>query len=165
MIAKGSELADEQLPRPDRRDDDLLHRADLLLAHDPHGREQHGHDHQDHGQHRGHVEPAALEVGVVEDARHEDGLADGGNGGAGRAQAPLQDGGAEVAGEGRRVAEGDVGGGGVGAVDDQLDGGRPAGGERRGRSPGRSRGRAGPARSTSQRSTSAARSPVPTISK
>ena len=123
------ELADEQLPRPDRRDDDLLHRADLLLAHDAHRGEQHRHDHEDHGEDGGHVEPAALQVGVVEDARDERDRARARAAGQ-RAQPRLQRLRAHVAHERARVAEGDVRGGGVGAVDDELHGRRPAAGQR-----------------------------------
>ena len=168
MRAKGSELADEQLPRPDRRHDDLLHGADLLLAHDPHRREQHGHDHQDHGQHGGHVEPAALEVGVVEDARARarPGPAARERPAPARAQpalpAPRR---RSSRARARGVAERDAGGGGVAAVRDQLDRGRC--GRRRAAAP-----KPGPITSpswarevTSQRSTSAARSSVPTTSK
>ena len=110
ITANGQQLAHEQLPRADRRDDELLHGADLLLAHDPHGREQHRHDHQDHREHGRHVEPAALEVGVVEDPRDEHDLADGGASAAPvAAQPPLLDRDAELARDGRGVAEGDVG--------------------------------------------------------
>ena len=71
MTAKGSSLPTSSCHGADRRHDELLHGADLLLAHDAHRREQHGHHHQDHGQHRRHVEPAALEVGVVPDPRDQ----------------------------------------------------------------------------------------------
>ena len=118
---EGEELPHEQLPRPDRGDDDLLEGADLLLPHHPHRGEQHGHDHEDHGEHGGDVEPPALEVRVVEDARDEDGLAGARCGGRAGAPAALLHLGAQLAGEGRGVAERDVGGGGVAAVHDQLD--------------------------------------------
>ena len=80
----GEELPQEQLPRPDRRDDELLHGADLLLAHDAHRGQQHGHDHEDHGQDGRDEEPPALQVRVVEDARDEHGLAGARDGDGGR---------------------------------------------------------------------------------
>ena len=121
----GQELADDQLPASQRRDVELLERADLALADDGHRGEVGGHDQQQQRDDARHHEVAALQPRVEPDAdvgadRRRAlaaglplGLAFGGVGGD------------DAAG----VAERHGRGVGIGAVGDDLHRPRPAGGD------------------------------------
>ena len=65
---EGQRLADDQLDRADRRHHQLLHRADLLLAHDGQRGEHERHHHDDVRQHAGHEIVAAAQVRIEPDA-------------------------------------------------------------------------------------------------
>ena len=116
----GIVLPDDQLPRPQRRDAQLLHRAALLLAHDGERRREHGRQHEQEADEPGYEELRRLELRVEEDPRLE---VDG------RAQAlaaPRERLGHDrevlLGDERPRVAEDRRGGGRVGAVHDELHG-------------------------------------------
>ncbi len=143
MIANGVSFPEDELPRPKRGHADLLQRADLLLAHHRHRGQHHGDEHQHHGEHRGDIEPAGLQIGVVEDARHDFDPADRRGPGQGRAQAsggfgasPIQgveagllERSAHLGDDPRGVAETDHRGVGVGSVGEDLKPGRSSRGQ------------------------------------
>ena len=67
--ANGQRLAEHQLQRADGRHHQLLHGADLFLAHDGQRRQHQGHDHDDVGDHARHEVVAAVQVGIEPHAR------------------------------------------------------------------------------------------------
>ena len=64
-----SSTATMQFERPDRGHHQLLHCSDLAFADDRHGREQQGGEQQNHRDHTGNVEIAALQVRIEPGAR------------------------------------------------------------------------------------------------
>ena len=64
----GDDLADDHLDRPDRRGEDLLQGAALVLLDDAERGENGADDHHDHGDDAGHDEVDALQLRIVPDA-------------------------------------------------------------------------------------------------
>ncbi len=118
ISAVGQQLADDQLPAPERRHVQLLERAQLLLAHDRHRRQVGRDDEQQQRQHAGDHEVAALELRVEPDA---DARVDAGRRRRRPGRAPLRGELLRVsADEARGVAERDGGRVRVGAVGNHL---------------------------------------------
>lgn len=115
------ELADDEFPSLDRRDDDLLHGADLLLAHHRHAGEHHGGDEDHGGDDPRHIEVAALQVVVEPGAAFELYPAEPCRPPPLPYEVLRHDLAAELLRNLHRIAHDDPGGARVGAVDDDLE--------------------------------------------